>query len=198
MLKGCLLTFGRLILSVGRRSCDEIIESYKKSGQFVKGEIEMNRLFEAITNDAVLSEPWAELGITRRKILQYLSLFWVLWVIYSICLSSYYKFLMAEPAAGFGFGDVMKPLIGPCLISTLPFAALAYSDKTWRSGDAAGVILGVWIAVYIGLSFQYDKLCLLPVAIPLAPFILSAQLAHTIGTLCQPKRHDDMKSTYRP
>ncbi len=118
MLKGCLLTFGRLILSVGRRSCDEIIGSHKKSGQFVKGEIEMNRLFEAITNDAVLSEPWAELGITRRKILQYLSLFWVLWVIYSICLSSYYKFLMAEPAAGFGFGDVMKPLIGPCLIST--------------------------------------------------------------------------------
>ena len=62
MLKGCLLTFGRLILSVGRRSCDEIIGSHKKSGQFVKGEIEMNRLFEAITNDAVLSEPergWA-------------------------------------------------------------------------------------------------------------------------------------------
>ena len=92
----------------------------------------------------------------------------------------------------------MKPLVGTCLVSALAFGVLAYSDKTWRSGDAARVILGAWAAVYIGLSFQYDKLCPLPVAIPLAPFILSAQLAHTIGTFCRPKQHDDMKSTYRP
>jgi len=146
----------------------------------------MNRLLEAIANDVVLSERWAELGITRRKIFQYLCLFWVLLVIYSICIPSYYKFLMAEPAAGYGFGDVMKPLIGSCLVSALPFGALAYSDKTWRSGDAAGVILGAWIAVYLGLSIHYDQLCPLPVAIPLAPFILSAQLAHAMGTFFQP------------
>jgi hypothetical protein len=158
----------------------------------------MNRLFEAIANDVVLSERWAELGITRRKIHQYFCLFWVLLVIYSICISNYYKFLLAEPAAGYGFGDVMRPLIGPSLASALPFGALAYSDKTWRSGDAARVILGAWTAVYIGLSIQYGQLCRLPVAIPLAPFILSAQLAHTIGTLCRPKQHHDMKSTYRP
>lgn len=158
----------------------------------------MNRFFEAIANDVVLSERWAELGITRRKILQYFYLFWVLLVIYAICISSYYKFLMAEPAAVYGFGDIMRPLIGTSLVSALPFGALAYSDKTWRSGDAARVILGAWAVVYIGLSIQYAEFCPMPVAIPLVPFIFSAQLAHTIGTLCRPKQHDDMKSTYRP
>jgi hypothetical protein len=60
--------------------------------------------------------------------------------------------------------------------------------------------MGAGMAVYIGLSFQYDKLCLYFVAVLLGliPFILCAQLAHTIGTLCRPRKHDDMKSTCRP
>jgi hypothetical protein len=42
----------------------------------------MNRLFEAIANDEVLSVPGAELGITRRKVSRYLGLLCFLLVIY--------------------------------------------------------------------------------------------------------------------
>ena len=117
----------------------------------------MNRLFEAIANDEVISERWEELGITWHKVRQYLGLFCFLVVIYWSCLSSYVKFLLTESTipGGFGFGDVMKPLVGTCLVSALAFGVLAYSDKTWRSGDAARVILGAGIVVYMGLSLQY-------------------------------------------
>jgi len=160
----------------------------------------MNRLFEAIANDEVLSVRGAELGITWRKVSQYLGLFCFLVVISWLCISHYVRFIVAEPPSGYGFGDLMKPLVGTCLISALPFGVLAYRDKTWRSNDAAGVIIGAGMAVYIGLSFQYDRRCSYFVAVLLAlvPLILCAQLAHTIGTLCRPRKHDDMKSTYRP
>lgn len=159
----------------------------------------MNRLFEAIANDEVLSARGAELGITWRKVSQYLSLFCFLLVIYWLCISHYVRFIGAEPPNGYGPGDLMKSLVGTCL-SAFPFGVLAYRDKTWRSSDAAGVVVGAGMAVYIGLSFQYDKLCLYFVAVLLAlvPFILCAQLAHTIGALCRPRKHEDIKSTYRP
>jgi hypothetical protein len=160
----------------------------------------MNRLFEAIANDEVLSVGGAELGITWRKASQYLGLFCFLLVIYWFCISQYVRFIDAEPPNGYGFGDLMKPLIGTCLISAFPFGVLAYRDKAWRSGDGARVIVGAGMAVYTRLSFQYDRVCLYFVAVLLAlvPFILCAQLAHKIGTLCRPRKHDDVKSTYRP
>ncbi len=76
----------------------------------------MNRLFEAIANDEVIPERWEALGITSHKARQYLSLFCFLVVIYALCLSSYVKFLSTESTVpgGFGFGDVMKPLVGTC------------------------------------------------------------------------------------
>jgi hypothetical protein len=156
----------------------------------------MNRLFEAIANDEVISERCEELGITRHKVRQYLGLFCFLVVIYSLCLSSYVKFLSTESTVpgGFGFGDVMKPLVGTCLVSAMPFGLLAYSDQTWRSGDAARVILGAGIVVYMGLSLQYRELCPMGVLLGLVPFTLSAQIAHTIGTLCRSGKHDDLKS----
>jgi len=89
----------------------------------------------------------------------------------------------------------MKPLVGTCLISALPFGVLAYSDKTWRSGDAARVILGAGIVVYMGLSLQYKALCPMGVLLALPPFTLSAQIAHTIGTRCRSGKQDDLKST---
>ena len=94
----------------------------------------------------------------------------------------------------------MKPRFGTCLISAFPFAVLAYLDKTWRSSDAAGVIIGAGMAVYIGLSFQYDRRCqyFVAVLLTLVPFILCALLAHPIGTLCRPRKPNDMKLTYRP
>jgi len=81
----------------------------------------MNRLFEAIANDEVISEVCEELGTTWQKVRQYLGLFSFLVVIYSLCLSSYVKFLSTESTipGGFGFGDVMKPLVGTCLVSAL-------------------------------------------------------------------------------
>ena len=117
-------------------------------------------------------------------------------VIYSLCLSSYVKFLSTESTipGGFGFGDVMKPLLGTCLVSAHPFGVLAYSDKTWRSGDAARVILGAGIAVYMGLSLRYKELCPMCVLLALPPFTLCAQIAHTIGTRCRSGKHDDLKS----
>jgi len=156
----------------------------------------MNRFFKAIANHEVISERCEELGITWHTVRQYLGLFCFLVVIYSLCLSSYIKFLSTESTVpgGFGFGDVMKPLVGTCLVSALPFGALAYSDKTWRSGDAARVILGAGIVVYMGLSLQYKELCPMGVLLGLVPFTLSAQIAHTIGTRCRSGKHDDLKS----
>jgi len=53
--------------------------------------------------------------------------------------------------------------------------------------NAARVILGAGIVVYMGPSLQFKELALVP-------FTLSAQIAHTIGALCQSGRHDDLKS----
>jgi hypothetical protein len=186
-LKSCLLTFSRLVLSVGSSGFDEMTGSCRKAGQLVKGETEMNRLFEAIANHDVLSERRAALGITGRKVYQYLGLFCFLLVIYSICIPGFVKFLAAEPPEGYGFGDLMKPLIGFCLVLALPFGVLAYLDKAWRSSDAASVIICAWFAVYLGISAQHAKLCPMGVAIPLLPFILSAHIAHSVGTFVQPK-----------
>jgi hypothetical protein len=152
----------------------------------------VNRLLEAISNDEVLSVGGVELGITWRKLSQYLGLFCFLLVIYWLCISMYVRFIDAEPPSGYGFGDLMKPLIGTCLISAFPFGLLPYGDKTWRSSDAAGVIIAVGMGVYKGLSFEYHRVCLyfVPVLLALVPFILCAQLAHKVGTLCRPKKHD--------
>jgi hypothetical protein len=73
---------------------------------------------------------------------------------------------------------------------------LAYSDKTWRSGDAARVILGAGIVVYTSLSLQYKELCPMGVLLGLVPFTLSMQIAHTIGTLCRSGKHDEVKSAW--
>jgi hypothetical protein len=157
----------------------------------------MNRLSEAIANNEVISERWEELGITWHKVRQYLGLFCFLAVIYSPCVSSYVKFLSTESTVpgGFGFGDVMKPLVGTCLVSALAFGGLAYSDKTWRSVDAARVIVGAGIVVYMGLSLQYKELCPMGVLLAFFPFTLSALIAHTIGTTVRRLgKHDSLKS----
>ena len=54
-------------------------------------------------------------------------------------------------------------------------------------------------AVYKGLSFEYHRVCLylVPVLLALVPFILCAQLAHKVGTLCRPKKRD-VEANQRP
>ena len=150
----------------------------------------MTGLLEAIANDEVLSVGGVELPITWRKLSQYLGLSCFLLIIYGLCIAKYVKFIDAEPPSGYGFRDVTKPLIGTCLISALPFGLLAYSDKTWRSSDAARVIFGVGAIVLIGLSYEYPRACeyLVAMLLALVAFILSAQLAHKVGTLCRTKK----------
>ena len=154
----------------------------------------MNRLFEAIANNDVFAGRLAQAGIDWRKAYQYLGLFCFLVIIYAIRLSTYVKF--SETATGdLGLGDLMKPLVGTCLISALPFAVLAYRDENWRSSDAAPVIVGAWLTVDTALSLQYARLCPMETALPLFPFVLSALVAHALGTLC--RRLNSARRRYR-
>jgi hypothetical protein len=115
-----------------------------------------------------------------RKRFQYLALFCFLVVIYAIYLAMHLGVIHAgtEPDSLFG------PLAKISLISALPFAVLAYSDKGWGSNDAAPVCLAAWITVCVGLSFRC-KICALGLATVFFPFIFSALLAHGFGTLCR-------------
>ena len=110
----------------------------------------------------------------NRRVFQYLSLFSFLVVIYSIYLASHLRVLH--------FGADSFPKL--CFTSALPFAALAYSDETWCSNDAAPVCVAAWVAVCVVLSFLC-KVCALGVATVFFPFVASALLAHGFGTLCR-------------
>jgi presenilin-like A22 family membrane protease len=116
----------------------------------------------------------------NRKTFQYLALFFFLVVIYAIYLAMHLRAIHAATESDSLFG----PLAKLCLISALPFAVLAYSDKGWCSNDAAPVCVAAWITACVGLSFQC-KICALGLATVFFPFILSALLAHGFGTLCR-------------
>jgi presenilin-like A22 family membrane protease len=123
---------------------------------------------------------WGVLEGGNRKIFQYLALFFFLVAIYAI----YLAILLTVIHAGTEPDSLFGPLTKLCLISALPFAVLAYSDKGWCSNDAAPVCLAAWITVCVGLSFRC-KICALGLAAVFFPFILSALLAHGFGTLCR-------------
>jgi hypothetical protein len=72
---------------------------------------------------------------------------------------------------------------------------LAYSDKNWRSSDAGPICAGAWIAVCAGFSFKCE-LCAFGLAFLFFPFVLSASLAHGVGTLFRFLRHGNLKSIY--
>jgi hypothetical protein len=130
--------------------------------------------------DSEVFERLEELGITRRKIFQFVGLFCFQVVIYSIYLSMHLKLMTACPD-GVTFNDPREPLLRFCLISALPFALLAYSDAGWRSSDAAPVCAGAWFAVCRGLSSRIS--CPMTGIYLFIPFILAAVLAHGLGTL---------------
>jgi len=149
------------------------------------------RLFQAAAESEV-SEVCAAFGITRRKVFQYLGLFCALVIIYSI----YFKLITVSPD-GVEAGNLMGPLVKLCLVSALPFAALAYSDKTWNSNDAGRVCLGAWLVVAVGFLSRCTEMCPSAVILAFLPFVLSALLAHSVAALFQPEKRDDMKSTLR-
>jgi hypothetical protein len=140
---------------------------------------------------------WADLGINRHKIYQYLALFSVLLVIYSVCLSSYLKFVSSAPEE-IAFGDLMGPLVKFCIIAAVPFGVLAYADKTWRASDAGPVCAVAWIAACACLWPKYGEFCPFGLALPFFPFIFCALLAHTVGRIFPLRRFAAIKSDFRP
>lgn len=114
----------------------------------------------------------------NRRVFQYVALFCFLVVIYAIYLATHLKLLHV------GQDSLAGTLARLCIISALPFAALAYSDETWCSNDAAPVCVAAWVAVCVALSFQC-KVCALAVATVFFPFVFSALVAHGFGTLCR-------------
>src|SRR3954464_9539643 len=154
----------------------------------------MSAFFNTITENELVSQVLGRCGITRRKVFQYVSLFCVLIVIYSICFSMFLKVASASPTHA--QLDALFAQIGKvCLVGALPFAILAYSDKTWRSSDAAPVCAGAWIAVYEGFSFN-GKICALGVALPFLGLVLCALLAHGLGILCRLAQRREWKPSY--
>jgi hypothetical protein len=120
----------------------------------------------------------AELGINRRKVFQYLGLFCVLVVIYSI----YMKGIVDGPDAGELNAPVWS-LAKFCMISALPFGVLAWSEQPWRSSDAAPVSVAAWTAVFGGFLLKYPGGCPFAAFLLFVPLVLSALLGHTVGTL---------------
>jgi hypothetical protein len=147
----------------------------------------MNQLLETVEESALLSGISEALGTTPRKLFEYLGLFCVLVVIYSICFSGYLKFVMKAPAV-IEFSDLMKPLIKYCVASALPLAAVAYFDSTWRSSDAAPVCVAAWLVSCSGLSFLCGGFCPIGAIFPFVPFVVAALAAHAIGALFRPKK----------
>ncbi|HXM67064.1 MAG TPA: hypothetical protein VN911_10060 [Candidatus Acidoferrum sp.] len=127
----------------------------------------MNRLI-AVTEAA---------GLGQRRAQQYLGLFCVLAIIYSIYLHGILSGTAEVNLGGW-------PLAKFCLISALPFAVLAFADKTWTSSDAAPVSLGAWAAVFGGFSMKYGSGCPITAAALFLPLVLAALLAHIVGALC--------------
>lgn len=119
-----------------------------------------------------ISEEWKS---GNCKVFQFLALFCFLVVVYAIYIAIHLRMIHAGT-------ELLASLAKLCLISALPFAVLAYSDREWCSNDAAPVCLAAWIAACFVLSFQC-KICMVGLATVFFPFILSALLAHGLGTL---------------
>jgi hypothetical protein len=120
----------------------------------------------------------AALGIDGPKIFQYLGLFCVMAVIYSI----YLKGLITPGEAP---SALMQSIASFCLISASPFAMLACSRQAWHSTDAAHVSVVAWGAVYYAFSLKYGRECPVAAVLLFAPFVLTALLGHTLGAICR-------------
>jgi len=153
-------------------------------------------VFKAVLESDTFSEFWGGFGIDRRKVCQYLGLFCLLAIIYSICLSMFLKVVTASPDRA-QLEALMRQIGKLCLVASLPFAVLAYSDKSWRSSDAAPVSAGAWIAVCAGFSSKYT-ICPFAVALPFFGFTFCALLAHMAGALCRLAKQGELNFLSRP
>jgi hypothetical protein len=109
------------------------------------------------------------------KLFQYVGLFFVLVVIYSIYLKG---ILDGRPGIEISWWSLAKL----CLVSGLPFGVLACSDQPWRSRDAASLCFLAWCVVYGGYELRYSLQCPAIWFVLFVPLVLSALLGHTLGT----------------
>jgi hypothetical protein len=128
---------------------------------------------------------WGEVVIEQRRLFRYLSLFVFLLCVYAVGLSRYLNFVSLDGKPGGPVIntplDLMPPIIWFCILSSLPFAALAGYDKNWRSGEAAPICVTAWAIVAAGFMVKLHSNCLLLVAFPFPPFIASTAAAHAVG-----------------
>lgn len=124
---------------------------------------------------------WGDWESNRRWVLEYLGLFCFLAAVYAIYISMHFK--VATGSADQAQIDAMPWfMLKLCLLSAVPFGVLAYADKAWHSDDAAPISAGAWVAVCVAFSSQCP-VCAFGLVFPFFPFVLSALLAHGIGTL---------------
>jgi|SRR5690348_3364717 hypothetical protein len=120
---------------------------------------------------------WEDSEIVRRKILVSLGLFFFLLLAYASFLFKFY----AGPTTTDPFVN-MELFLKPCLTAAFPFAILAYANKHWTSNDAAPVCAGAWLAA-CALLVNKHPMCALGLGFVFLPFVVSALVAHGIGTL---------------
>jgi hypothetical protein len=130
------------------------------------------------------------LGIDRRKMFQYLGLFFVVLIFALICISMYVRSITGPAYDAYVrafFGRIFKL----SLIAAIPFAMLAWFDQNWRSSDAAPVLAAAWSAAYAALSTKC-RICMLGAGIPFVIFTFCALLGHMAGTLCRFLKYRDL------
>ena len=121
-------------------------------------------------------------GLTQRKVLEYVGLFCILAVIYTM----YLKGILDGPEE-LDLGRVGRF----CLISAVPFGVLAFFDASWRSRDAAPIALGAWAVVFESVSMKYGGGCPPSAAFFFTPLVFSALVAHRMGAFRHPVKLSD-------
>ena len=137
---------------------------------------------------------WGDWESSRRKVFEYLGLFCFLSVVYAIYVSVHVSARTHVPGAP-PEDALVGYFVKLCLLSALPFAVLAYTDKAWDSNDAAPVCVVAWVVVCYYFSCNCT-VCAFGLVFPFLPFVLSALVAHGIGLFCRQLKDGGMKSIY--
>lgn len=131
-----------------------------------------------------LYEKLASLPASRKKALEYMSLFAVL-------TSIYYCYFVRGASANACPADtvITPPQLGVLMLKFFvftgwPFAVLAFFDSTWRSRDAGNVFLASYITTNALWYFKTGcGFCIYAAWFRIVPYILCAWLAHGLGAL---------------
>lgn len=111
-----------------------------------------------------------------RSIVECVGLFVVLTIMYAVYMRG-----VVDAARAPIPPDLLRPLLLFCLISSVPFAALAFVDRDWQSELAAPIAMTAWAVVFGYFSHTYGQLCPTECALLFLPLMLSALAAHAMG-----------------